>query len=263
METLVIIGIERTGTNYLCSLLNHLPQVESRFELFANVAAISLGPSEIELLSQEANQSFSDKTDPALVQFMKENIPMVLSILRGQLLPKRKVLSFKVFREHLPNSEMIDLVKHHRVIFVTRRVIDTYISFMKALRTEVWINHDTTELKPTLNINHFTYWYKESLEYYTFCASQYLQWKQELPVVLRYGEFTRSSNLENLTLVARRVGLATGVQLEVPDVEFDSVFNRQDRNDTVRQKVANWDEFEQQLKKRNLYRQAFRCFLVP
>ena len=224
METLVIIGIERTGTNYLCSLLNQLPQVEARFEIFANVAAISLTPTEVQLISAFANQPFKDKTDPELIRYLKNNVDETLHLIQQKLPNRKQVFSFKIFREHLPQSTMAGLIQSHQTIFVTRTVIDTYISFMKALQAKVWINQNTTRLKPTLKIDHFIYWYRETLKYYRFCTEQYRHYKNENPVILKYDDFTAASNLENLHFVAEKVSQITHLPLVCPQSEFKTVF---------------------------------------
>ena len=260
MDTLVIIGIERTGTNYLCSLLNQLPEVESRFELFANVAAISLKPEEINLMAGLANRPFTDKSDPELIRYLKNNFNTALYHIQKQL-SHRKLFSFKIFREHLPESAMLELIKTNHVIFVTRSAIDTYISFMKALQSGIWINQDTTSLKPNLKIEHFHYWYQKTNQYFQFCAQEYRRWKQDEPVVLRYEDFTRGTNVENLKFVVGKVSQATKLDLVLPNHSFESIFQKQDYSDSISQKVLNWAEFEHQLKEKKLYQNAFKSFL--
>ena len=53
-----VLGVGRTGTNHLFTMLSQVPQVESRFELFNKRAACSLTVDEVRDLSQLLGAGF-------------------------------------------------------------------------------------------------------------------------------------------------------------------------------------------------------------
>ena len=261
VKTLMLVAIERTGSNYLCNLLSRHPQIEARSEIFANVEAMSLTDGEIEALSKMANRSFVNSIDPDLVKYLKTNSKQIVDLIENVLTEDKPIFSFKIFRNHLAFEEMFELIESCEVIFVTRTVIDSYISFIKALKLKTWIGKDMTDFRPEININHFVKWYNQNHRYYQFCARKYRETYRREIHTLRYDQFTQGTDLENLHLVTEKISAVTGIQLALPKSHFKSFFCKQDRNDSVDKKVSNWSEFKKQLQDKGFFEKAFQTFI--
>ncbi len=265
-KPLVIIASERTGTNYLCALLGHHPQIASYYEIFSNVA-VMMTDEEVKALCALQIWPFAHRSDPQLVERFKSSPHQIIKLIGSELSSKEidrekeRILSFKVFQGHLPPKVLAQMIDKYSAIAVTRRVIDTYISFVKATKTSAWLKLDTTQVKPALDIEDFVSWYEQRQTHYKQCANQYLETYHSKIEVLRYEEFTRGSNAENLAFVCEKISAATGVVFNRFSAEFDLKFWKQDRNQSVTDKVANWSEFEKQLQQKGLLEAAFTSFL--
>ncbi len=261
-KPLVIIASERTGTNYLCDLLGHHPQIAAYYEIFANVA-VMMTDAEVKDLCEVQNWPFTSRSDRTLIARFKSSPDQIIDLIQKHLSAQQKILSFKVFQDHLPIKTLAQLIRDYEAIAVTRRVIDTYISFVKATTKDEWLRLDTTKIKPTLHIEDFIDWYHKRHDYYKLCANQYSKAHHREIKVLRYEEFTHGSNRENLIFVCKQISDSMGVCLDSPDTEFDIGFWKQDKNSSVTDKVENWAEFEKQLRESDLFEVAFDSFLGP
>ena len=265
-KPLVIIASERTGSNYLCALLNHHPQITAYYEIFSNVG-IMMTDTEVKALCDRQNWPFTSRYDCELVSRFKGCPAQIIELIKSGLLAKHEVFSFKVFQTHLPPRVLTRLIQDHDAVVVTRRIIDSYISFVKATERDEWLKLDTTQIKPKLHIDDFMDWYGARHVHYKLGADHYLKTHHQGISVLKYEEFTRGSNLENLNFVCEKIADSMGVyldtSLDASDIEFTLRFSRQDKSSSVIDKVENWLEFEQQLKERNLFDLAFDSFLGP
>lgn len=259
-KPIVIIASERTGTNYLCALLDHHPQIAAYYEIFSNVA-VMMRDEQVKALCALQDWPFHHRGDLELIDRFKSCPDQIIRLIRDSLSGGEKILSFKVFQTHLPHRTLAQMIEDYSAIAVTRRVIDSYISFIKATATDAWLRLDTTRIKPTLNIDDFVRWYSERRAFYELCANQHFKAHQREIEVLRYEEFTRGSNLENLAFSCKKVSAATGVTLSSIHPEFELEFWKQDKNQSVASKVENWSEFEEQLQKKGLLEAAFNSFL--
>ncbi|MEM8505993.1 MAG: sulfotransferase domain-containing protein [Cyanobacteria bacterium P01_D01_bin.1] len=261
-KPLIIIASERTGTNYLCALLTHHPQIAAYYEIFSNVA-VMMTDEEVKALCKAQDWPFTDRGDARLVACFKSCPHQIIERIGSGLSAEKKIFSFKVFQGHLPPVVLARMIQEYSAIALTRRIIDSYISFIKATETKAWLKLDTTQVKPTLDINDFVTWYRDRHTYYTLCASQYLKTHQKGIEVLRYEDFIRGSNLENLTFSCEKISAATGIDIGLFNTEFKLEYWKQDKNQSVSDKVTNWPEFEGQLQERGLLEAAFDSFLKP
>ena len=259
---IVIVATERTGTNYLCALLNQHPQIAAYYEIFSNVA-VMMSDAQVKTLCKIQGWSFANRSDPKLIKQFEASHVQIVELIRQELSVRKRICSFKIFQNHLPPKALAQLIVDYEVIIVTRRIIDTYISFVKAVETDDWLKRDTTQIKPTLSIDDFVTWYCERHRYYQTCASQYLAAHHKKVEVLEYEEFTRGTNIENLNFVCQKISAAIGVCLDMFDSEIELKIWKQDQNPSVKSKVSNWSEFEAQLKEKGLLEIAFGRFLDP
>lgn len=266
VRPLIIIASERTGSNYLCDLLSHHPQIAAYYEIFANVF-VMMTDAEVRTLCKMQNWPFASRDDQELIKRFKERPHQIIELIANRLPVEKKVLSFKVFQNHLPHEALAQMLQDYEAVAVTRRVIDSYISFVKAREKDEWVRSDTTKVQATLHIEGFVSWYQERHDYYKLCANQYLETHGREISVLSYEEFTCGSNLENLIFACEKIADSTDVYLDTyldsTDIEFELKFWKQDKNPSVTRKVKNWREFKTRLKERGLLEIAFDSFLGP
>lgn len=259
---LVIVATERTGTNYLCALLNQHPQIAAYYEVFSNVA-VMMTDVEVEALCKIQGWTFINRSASQLIKQFEADPDRIIDLIRQMLSDEKKICSFKVFQDHLPSKALDQLITNYEVVIVTRRIIDTYISFVKATETDNWLKLDTTQIKPTLYIDDFITWYCDRCCYYQTCASQYLATHHRKVEVLEYEKFTCGTNLENLNFVCKKISDITGVYLGALDLDIELKIWKQDKNQSVESKISNWPEFKAQLQEKGLLEIAFGRFLDP
>ncbi|EDX87872.1 hypothetical protein S7335_5585 [Synechococcus sp. PCC 7335] len=259
---LVIVATERTGTNYLCALLSQHPQIAAYYEIFSNVA-VMMSDAEVETLCKIQSLPFVDRSHPKLIKQFEDNHARIVELIVQRFSAEKKICSFKLFQNHLPPKALNQSIVDYDVIVVTRRIIDTYISFVKAIETDDWLRLDTTQIKPRLHIDDFVAWYCDRYDYYQTCASQYLVTHHKRVEVIEYEEFTCGTNVENLNFVCKKLNAATGIELDAFDSDIELKIRKQDKNQSVKNKISNWPEFEAQLREEGLLEIAFSRFLDP
>lgn len=249
-KILCIVGIPRTGTNHLCSILRQIPQVESRFEIFHPVRSYTMQPDELMELSRLVGRSFEPSSENReAVGVIREHPSLALDcILRFMQAPKR-VLSFKVFSHHLPlevvRSEIIAR-PDTMVVFVRRRPIDTYISHQKAIGLGKWSMVDTTDFKVPIDAADFVNWWQQAVDWYHYLEAACLEHGK----TRHHLSYEKDISTDGTHLARRLCAImaSDGVAgLSIPGGDQLTGIPRQDRTEGIEQRVSNWSEFYEQL----------------
>ncbi len=259
MDAICLIAAPRTGTNHLCEVLRNFSDLASYLELFELNGAHGTDPRTWPLLRRFTGVAFENDRDPALIAFTHERPGAWLDAMEAasQQLGKR-FMTFKLFRHNLP----LELIEREimprpglRVIFVVRRQVDSYVSWIKALHLGTWKEADTTGLRPTLDPDAFELWLDEQESWYRHWQD-YLK-RRFLPCpVLRY-ETDIDQPPERILRRFAAVAAQVGIALRLPAAAEHAGMVRQDRSASLAEKVANWAEFNREIFARGLERRAF------
>ena len=147
-----IIGHARTGSNYLCKLIEEsFPDIVSHYELF-NKQECHINLNYKDKLELHYN---TDKLHSVAHETPLEFLDTVIN------LSDKKIVSHKIFPEHITLDIAQKMIDKSRMVFVVKRnFIDVYISKKRAIKmleshSNPWINVDTTNVKIDFNEDEF------------------------------------------------------------------------------------------------------------
>lgn len=239
-RVVVFLGIGRTGTNQLMTLLYGVSGFRVLTEIFHERKIYGLTPDERAAVTREAGVQEAD--DATLAAWARSNPGRLVDLLQDMAGPRTHLL-FKVFPRQL-DVDAVDRAILSRPdvcpVFVRRRVIDSFISSRKALALGRFSRVDTTELKPRLTVGAFRRYWATNSRWYADLADRAAQRG------LSWGRLDYETDIEpgpDVTYAAVARELARfGIAFTAPD-EPPVSLPRQDRNRTPRDKVRNWTRF--------------------
>lgn len=262
-KSLLLIAAPRTGSNYFLNLLAYRPDACVYHEVFHPQQAYGIEGPALAALSRRLGRRFSGANDPSLVKAVAANPrATVASLVEGA--GEAALVVFKLFPGHGDGTlatvrQALREVDH--AAFIKRRIVDSYISVVKAESAQSFFGHDTTALKPALDIEHFLHWYDYTSQWYIDCTVEWMRRFNSSDVpVLRYESFAAGDNDTNFGTLARLLDERVGLSLPPHDVAVKDVLSRQDRGGAVQDKVANYAEFERAVTARGLGHVLHRHF---
>ena len=187
---------------------------------------------------------------------------MVMDCLTDLMAPDKRLLYFKVFRMQLSVRQVREaFIKRPDtiVIFLRRRPIDTFISLRKALHVQNWYGGDTTNLKIKIDADDFIGWWGRTSAW--FRGVEAACWALDKPFHrLRYEDDVAVPTEQTLDRF-REILASHGVSnLTVAREQALKEVKRQDRNQDLGDRVANWPEFQQRLSDKGFLERAFLPF---
>jgi Sulfotransferase family len=262
-KLLCIIGVGRTGTNHLASVLADIPEIDSRREVFNPQRSWTVHPHELAELSRRCGKVFPPSPESAeAVKVIRQHPGLVMDCLADLLPPDKRVLCFKVFRGQLSIRQMKRTIISRPdtiIVFVRRRPIDTHVSYRKAAYLKQWAKVDTTQLKVTLDPADFVRWWRQTAAWYERLEATC--WAMDKPFHrLSYEEDIDCPPVEaahRFCAVLERHGIRN---LTMPDADKALGLTRQDLNKDVGDRVANWAEFQSRLSAMGFLEKAFDPF---
>jgi hypothetical protein len=225
MDGVTVITGPRTGAGHLFALLENLEAVAASDGLFA--ASTQDAAGRIDLFELEARAAGKS----------------LLVLKATSALPRDFVE-----RELLGRPGM-------RAIFVVRRLIDSYVSLVKATALDAWRDTDLTPVKAKLDAERFRQWLEEQEAWYAHWAGWLERRGLPLPI-LRYETqlcLPPNSVLRRFQAAVGQVGITVRVPANLPHPGL----TRQDREKAVAFKVKNWPEFSRALSQMGIEKRAF------
>lgn len=254
LKTVLLVAAPRTGSNYLLNLLAHRPDIYVRHEVFHPEQAFGFDGETIERFSELLGQRFAGPADPRLVAALARHpFEAVAALRESARMQGASLCVLKIFPGHGGGS--LDAVQKllpvvDRVGFVKRRLIDSYISVVKAEAIREFFGIDTTALRPTLDCDHFLRWHEYTSAWYIESTIGWIRHARSSDVpVLKYEDFTAADNDSNLRCVERWLQEQVGIPVGISGRHVSKgALSRQDRGGSGRQKVANYDQFLESLR---------------
>lgn len=240
---LCIVGIARTGTNYLCDQLRQIAEIRSRTEIFHRQEAFGLTDAEIAAVGAAARQRFEHGRDAALIAWMREHPGSAIEAVHSAG-PRESILSFKIFREHLPVEAVREsFLTRNDVVFliVRRQIIDSYISLRKAQTVASFTTNDTTDVRVRLHPATFAKYVRTNQQWYEAISTELIS-SARPSARLNYEDFAHLPPGDIAgQLVTVLEGLC-GTRFSLRS-NTGSQFRKQDRAESYEQKVSNWNQF--------------------
>ena len=255
------IAIPRTGTNFLCSLLNHHPLITSYYEIFHPLKFYAGFHNNPEAIIKHMNQqyllNFSDTEDTNLIKWIHDNPTQLINILTD--LSSEKYISFKLFPNHLKDSQIkLAIIKNKNIkkILVKRNLLDAYTSHEIALKTNQWNNFNTSEIHISLSVEKFAKWIKWAKQWYDFFEnSSYLK-KNEYFIINYEDIHAHKTNTDKLIYVdnfLKSIGIKIKQNYQIPNIDSLKMMKKQDTRKNLAEKITNYQEFTKELENRGLY----------
>ena len=282
-----LISVPRSGTNQVSTVLNNFARIEVYLEWFRPLGPSFTTPEMVRRFSVLSGQSFRDHDDPAFGAWIHDNVDATLAELERSARPGSRAAMVKLFDDHLPRHDiqrhLFDRPGMH-VLLVERTPIDTYVSFAKARTVKKWINYDTTDVRPVLDVAHFFRWHSGKSDWFGWLDAEIA--RRGLPVArLHYDRDIAPGTdhtMQRLAEVLHGFGLPARLsarshairalgRLETtplrPLVRASGLptqlgLDRQDQAETRADKVANWDEFCQAVRARDGSLDRFERFFT-
>jgi len=231
----VMIGMMRSGSNFLERELNLLPDIRCHGELF--------NPSFVGL-SHEFPKGVAGYTRENTAKRNEDGTAFLKTLIAER---DRPHFGFRIFLDH--NPQIISEVLYDpavRKVVLTRNLLEAYLSLANARETNVWLTTDVQRVKPTaarIDVN----------ELVTFALRQNFFYNDILTVLHRTGQpflhidYTEIKELDRLNEIAAFVG---------SDHRFDRVEEpiKKQATEPLAKRIENLPGLVEELRKRQLAR---------
>ncbi|MEM8540460.1 MAG: hypothetical protein AAGF25_05840 [Pseudomonadota bacterium] len=257
-QVILVLGVERSGTNRLLDIMRNLAEVEVRGEIFNPVSAGTIRENDMIALGNLAGIKFGSPSDQHLIDFLRGNVLFSIRWLLDRMPLNKSLMSVKIFKSHVSHeiiNEVLSAGIVSSVIFVNRRAIDCFVSLEKADVSGQWWGADTTHIRPILSLKKFAGYYLENQN-----------WLSPLPRLVRANglpltslSYEKDIDCEDSEFLSN-LRTALGMPNLSNSLSATSTITRQDQSASLSDKVENWEEFKRDLKSNGLYDLAMQPF---
>lgn len=241
----------RTGSTYICRLLENVPNVLPLMEIFSNDK--SYMPDEY---YKQMYERFNCRYDADLVWNAHHRIHDFMNELDKIRQENNKDVTFyKIFPPsyHLLMEQIEDIIfkKPNTGMFVlTRNHLKIFVSLCKAQQINVWNRVDTTNTKIWFDKTYFMRQHEKYNSMYT-CIKRLCEQYEKPYYVLTYEElFELPTAQQRFNLLQDKFKTWFNVELSQPE-NLENDFFKQDKNN-LRNSVGNYDEMADFLKSQDL-----------
>jgi len=231
----VMIGMMRSGSNFLERELNLLPDIRCHGELF--------NPSFVGL-SHEFPKGVAGYTRDNTARRNEDGTAFLKTLIAER---DRPHFGFRIFLDH--NPQIISEVLYDpavKKVVLTRNLLEAYLSLANARETNVWLTTDVQRVKPSaarIDVN----------ELVTFALRQNFFYNDILTILHRTGQeflhidYTEIKELDRLNEIAAFVG---------SDHRFDRVEEpiKKQATEPLAKRIENLPGLVEELRKRQLAR---------
>ena len=250
-QEVIIISTERSGTNFFCECLGEFAEAARFFEFFARDGVYGLASNPIlhdrlsEALGYEVGQD--DRNERLVTAIREEPIKHLKIFSRISRQAGKKFLSLKIFPGQIePGKLRLGLTgPNKRVIFITRSRLDCYISFEKALMSDVWQNADTSDVRPEIDYGNFIRWAMIQDEWYGKTERKL----REAGTPYQIYSYETDINCPKDALVERQYFTlrSFGLDVQLPVSVRPAIFTKQDTASDPFAKIKNGDALRAEL----------------
>jgi hypothetical protein len=257
LKVIGVLGAERSGISRVTSLLSGFDGLSVKEDIFNPKAAVSL-EAESGALGQVAGiADVTGSGDPRLLEWMRENPGKVIDWLVERA--NGKVLVFKLLDNQLvERAQREALLKRSDfgALMVRRSPIDIYISLLKTHIVKAARYVDTTNVQVTGQPEQYLAVEARRRVGRELSLMTLTSARRPVADVSYASEIARDDAVlaDALARKLTGMGLSPGAFSAIKGPKLV----RQDRGTLYPQKMTNWAEFAEALKKRGIYFQAFQ-----
>jgi LPS sulfotransferase NodH len=238
----------RTGSTLLCQLLAHYKNVINFHEIFHNVdggvnndvfkTSYSFNKvleDHYSVLNRQKLYSEIAKDPKQLMTLMRDHFKetLVVKIHLSQLLsytyPIGRILDFVLTR---PNNEFI---------LLKRNFLESYISLLKAQKSDIWFNIDTANTKIAINPNRFNHELEKYEREYDNIEKK-LQEHNIDYLNIDYDKDLKNYNITEFEQLVEHWSTRRGINLTSTEGSPYIKVKKQNTNDDISDSISNWEE---------------------
>ena len=234
---LTIISYARTGSNYLCGLLNEsFKDINSNYELF-NIKECFINENYKNLMINfYKNMNLNEKSRNEPIKFLKDLMNF----------SKENIISHKLFPEHLDIEKVYEIIDNSNLIILNKRNFkDVYISKKRAIDMMIkkynnpWININTTNYKVYFDVEEFK---RTEKEYETWFSNvlKYIINKKKKYFIINYDTFHTLTIQKQQELLVNKISVIYPLTINNYNIKL---IDKQDKSNNYETKIENYDEF--------------------
>ncbi len=246
MRNVCLVANPRTGSNKICEVVSQTPGVRGKFDIFHHVNAWGVQPQEVRHINQLNGTDFeqvANSTQKSFTTFRRRQPVAFYSALRECARQEQaEVLFFKIFNNQLGDRklELFFSAFDFDFIFLTRSLVDSYVSALKAQIVGTYTKTDTTEIKPKVSARKFLAYQDAAVSWYTQMYG--IARRNSQPVIIRFEDMLRDGQFDSRRFEEAAGHLFAGALSS--DQEGALGLQRQDLESDWRAKIANPEVIE-------------------
>ncbi len=244
MRFICVLAIPRTGSSHVNKLLKSIPQINAKSELFHQNTPAHLAPREEAAL--ERSGARVDDRDLFNAWRRRNPFKTLEAIAQGG---RGSVVAFKVFPNHLPRDTVrteFFASDEVGIVVLKRRPIECFISSSKARSVRTFTKVDTTALKTSLSAEGFAEWAPRMRKWYGWAENDLNERGKPFGTISYERHLDGKTGRESLEYILPMLRSLGFDRLSMPDEVIEG--ERQDQEPRYRDRVANWDAFEEELR---------------
>ena len=245
------ISMGRTGTNYLCSLLDSVNNIVSCREIFSFDKCYVP-----EYVENEIKKRLNLTNDKEVTKWAHEHIFKFMNILREIKIHNNKsYLFYKIFLcswqlnyDQLEKNFMTN--PNIGYFYLTRNYLSVYVSLKKAQQINCWNKINTSNVKIIFNPNEFNNYVKLYDDMFNKILKLCKKYDRKLLIITYEEMMNYESDIERLEFIRNKFMDKFGVKLELPE-QISTKFFKQDNSD-IKDSISNYNDFEKFVEQNNM-----------
>lgn len=266
-KTLVIFSVPRTGSNFVCNLINSFKEFECFGEVYHNKSVFAPYKRKQEFINyltqvkgvEQISIGKNDYEDFELVKYAHQYPALFLESM--QQTSQKKYLGFKLFQYHLSVEDMRRVLLENKNIIkliLKRNLLEAYASDcilvknLKQLGNKAAHHLDTSQNKVKFDEKHFQNWLKRTTEYYSILENVAINFPKEYFFMTYEEVHKHDKNQDKASYVINSLN-QMGFEIDYnQDMDNFCFIRKQDSRASVLEKFENPEAMKEFLFQNNL-----------
>lgn len=248
MKKIVQISSPRSGSNLFCQMVEHFSNMSVKYEIFHK--------KDEWIMKMMREVCESEDPSPGILSFAKDFVEGKIKWNKQEVFKKKNIVKlieeymsclgienfyFKLFSEHLNKSRRYELISRcDGMVFIERNIIDSLISYEKALYCKEWSNANTSSFKIEFKPERYE-WFKKR---FIFPKNEMKDVAKNMQIpffCIRYEDFAKLTHAEKTKLVKKLMLDNFNIDCGEFDTENYNYarFKKQDSSSYFYQKLSN------------------------
>lgn len=253
-RVVLVLGMKRTGSNYLFGCLDQVQDFYTLREVFNAVGAFGMttqAQTGLRHFGARLGVDLTSERDAQLCTYVRNNPIETITQLRGLAAGmRRSAVAIKIFDNQIDDKILTESILADRdvvPVILRREMLPSYISLIKARNADAWVRHDLTAVKPEIDVADYLAWQSETINWYQMLEDA-LKRHGRTAIQLTYADFISARPREAVNGLLEQLQQAN-VPCAPVTKDFDPPIPRQDRTEDPFDRIANGDILQEALRK--------------